>query len=170
MTDPKSDITSKPGSSGWHVALERATTERPYLGDPAVVGSLIRGFVAGILNRYAEVVDGRLDPRQAASSDRAECERLGRVFAGLDDHYSPVGDWNGKGLADALRAEMTGMLAEDAETDDLAAITQGFAVVTHRVYDALRTMPASEHPSENDKAAMQAVVDYATRLMAGVSV
>lgn len=169
MNDPKSDITSKPGSSGWHVALERATTDKPYLGDPVVVGQLVRAFVAGILNRYAEVVDGRLDRRQAAASDRAECERLGRVFAGLDDHYSPVGHWSGPGLAAALRREMAGMLAEDADTDDLSAITQGMAVVAHRVYDALRALPVTEHPTEDGKAAMQAIVDYASGLMAGVS-
>jgi hypothetical protein len=168
MTDPKSDITSKPGSSGWHLALERASSGKPYLGDPAVVGALIRGLVAGVLNRYAEVTEGRLDPLQASASDRAECERLGRVFAGLDDHYSAVGSWNGKGLADAVRREMAGMLADDADSDDVAAITQSVAVVVHRVYEALRRMPVSESPTEEDKAALQSIVDYASRLMAGV--
>lgn len=166
----KSDISSKPGSSGWHLALERATAEGRYLGDPRVVETLVRHFFAGILTRYSHVADGSMAASDASAADRADCERMGRIFAGLDPDFTSVGDWNGAGLADAFRVDMDERLSGEAELDDLAAITEGFAVMVHTVYDVLRRMPFTHgeiHPKS--KADMEAIVAYAVKTLAGVT-
>jgi hypothetical protein len=164
----KSDISSKPGSSGWHIALERTTADGHYLGDPAVVESIVRHFIAGVVTRYGHVSDGDMAGADAAAADRAECERLGRVFAGQDDDYVAVGDWNGAGLADALRADMDERMSGDAELDDLAAITEGLAVIAHAVYDVLRAMPVGRgEVDEASRGKLEAIVRYAAGTLSG---
>lgn len=166
----KSDISSKPGSSGWHIALERATAEGHYLGDPKVVDGLVRHFFSGVVTRYGHVADGDLDGVTAAAQDRAECERLGRIFAGHDQDYVAVGDWNGAGLADALRADMDDRMSGEAELDDLAAITEAFAVMVHAVYDVLRSMPVGRGEVDaGTQKKLEAIVGYAVKTLSGVA-
>ena len=67
----QSDISSKPGSSGWHIALEHAAVEGGYLGDPKVVETLVRQFFGGVVTRYGHVVDGEMQPADASATDLA---------------------------------------------------------------------------------------------------
>lgn len=170
MNNDHSDISSKPGSSGWHLALERATAEGHYLGDPKVVDGIVRHFFSGVVSRYGHVADGDLSPQDASAQDRAECERLGRIFAGADPDYVAVGDWNGSGLADSFRADMDDRLSGDAELDDLAAITEAFAVMVHAVYDVLRSMPVGNGEVDpGTRTKLEAIVGYAVKMLCGVA-
>lgn len=135
MTDPRSDITSKLGTSGWHIALERATADKPYLGDVETVGQIVRAFIGGICDRYAEVCDGISVGPLAAQADRAECERLGKVFAGEDPAYQVLGPWNGQACADFAVATMPDHVpAGGAPAETMAHV---FAVLALHVYQVL---------------------------------
>lgn len=150
--DQTSDITSKPGSSGWQLALERASGPRPYLGDLPAVGALVRDFIASITDRYVAVCQGRSTPREAAAADGAECSRMGRIFAGHDAAYESMGEWNeGGGLAHFLAGQLEGMVADDQLRDPVLAGTQAFAILAHKIYGVLQEIPA-----DSDGAAAQA--------------
>ena len=87
---PAVDTTSKPASSGWHLALARATEATPYLGDPKVVQDLVTDLVHTVVN--AEVAE-----------TKETLEELAWIFAGQDDEYESVGHWNtGGGLVAAI--------------------------------------------------------------------
>lgn len=116
-----SDTTSKPGSSGWHVALGRARDGRPYLGDPKVVEKLVVDFIHTVANG------------DTVAEARAEVERLARIFAGKDPAYGPVGDWTPKGLAAEIKVRL-GITARDPE----AAVREALAMLAHAVYRELR--------------------------------
>ena len=151
MDDVKNDISSKVGSSGWHIALARATPAEGhhlYLGDTKVVSHLVRSFVAGICDRYAATAEGRMAPGLAPQQDQADCHRMASLFAGQADGYLPVGDWNPSGLAAHLRLELTGLIAPLGE--DLETIAESFAVLVHSVYDAIR-----DHAENDDTGALQ---------------
>lgn len=135
----KSDTTSKFGSSGWHIALGKAssaTGEKPYLGDPATVDSLVRSFVKDICDRYAEVCEGGMFAQDASTEDKEACERLGRIFAGEDPTFVTVGAWNGEGVAEFCKKAMPDYLPEGGTQPQ--TMTQVMAVLAHEVYDILR--------------------------------
>src|SRR5258705_490505 len=71
-----------------------ARSGKPYLGDTNVVSGLVRAFLAGVVNRLAQVGTGTLDRGAAAAADRAECVRLSSIFLGRDPAYEPGGQWN----------------------------------------------------------------------------
>lgn len=135
----KSDTTSKVASSGWHIALgkaSKATEANPYLGDPETVDGIVRSFVKDICDRFAEVSDGGKFSQDAVAEDKAECERLGKVFAGEDPRYTTVGEWNGAGVVAFCRAAMPDYLPEGGTPAETMA--QVMAVLAHEVYDILQ--------------------------------
>lgn len=131
----KSDTTSKVGSSGWHIALGKAsasTEANPYLGDPLTVDGIVRSFVKDICDRYSEVADGGMFSQDAAELDKADCERLGRIFAGEDRSYTSVGEWNGEGVAGFCRKAMPEYLPDGGTPAETMA--QVMAVLAREVY------------------------------------
>lgn len=166
MTDPRSDITSKLGTSGWHIALERASTgERPYLGDIETVGQVVRAFVGGILDRYAEVADGTRVSIYAAVADRAECLRLGKAFAGNDPGWQTVGAWNGQPAADFARSVMPDYLPEGGTPEETLA--QVFAVLAHRVYEVIAAF-ADDADEDTARTSLDGAAEDWTRLLLGL--
>lgn len=168
MTDPRSDITSKLGTSGWHIALERASGDAastPYLGDVETVGQVVRAFIAGICDRYAEVATGTSLAPIAAEADRAECLRLGKVFAGNDPAWQTVGAWNGKPLADFARSVMPDHLPELADPEDTLA--QVFAVLAHRVYEVIAAF-ADDADEDTARTSLDGAAEDWTRLLLGL--
>lgn len=168
MTDSRSDISSKLGTSGWHIALERASgdaAKTPYLGDMETVGQIVRAFVGGILDRYAEVADGMRVSSDAAAADRAECLRLGNAFAGNDPSWQTVGAWNGQPAADFARSVMPDYLPEGGTPEETLA--QVFAVLAHRVYEVL-TMYAEDADEESAKMCLEGACEDWTYLLLGL--
>lgn len=122
--------------SGLLESLKAATDGRPYLGDPQAVERLLRQFASQVLERYDEVGHGVLTPADAANSDREACQRMAGIFLGEDDSYAPVREWTGAPLAQHLRERMQRDVVGDE--DDRSVVAQAFAVLVHRLYDALR--------------------------------
>jgi hypothetical protein len=166
MTDPRSDITSKLGTSGWHLSLERASADgEPYLGDFETVVGIVRAFVAGICDRYAEVCDGTRLAMDAAAADRAECLRLGTAFAGQDPAYRTVGVWNGQPAADFARATMPDYLPDGGTPAEV--LGQAMAVLAHRVYEVLSAY-AENADDETARMSLDGAADDWTRLLMGL--
>ena len=167
MTDRRSDTSSKPGSSGWHLALERASADdgKPYLGDLETVGQIVRAFVGGICDGYAEVASGTRVAAEASAANRAECVRLGRVFAGEDDGYTTVGAWNGQPAVDFARSVMPDHLPEGGTPAETMA--QVMAVLCLRVYEVLG-MFAEDDDEESARDALDGACEDWTRLLLGL--
>lgn len=124
--------------SGLIASLRHANSGVLYLGDIAAVEKIVREFFGEIITRYDEVGQGVLTPADAAAGDREHALRLGKAFAGQDPAFAAVRDWNGKALADHLRAQLSHQLQPD--DDDAQLIAQFFAVLVHKAYDALREL------------------------------
>jgi hypothetical protein len=173
MTDPRSDITSKQGSSGWHIALDRAVRDRAgqvaYLGDLPTVSSMVRLFIAGVTDRYSEVAEGNLFPAQAAEADREACNVMALAFTGQSPGYQPAGPWNTDGgLANHVRAVLKDYLAAEALTDDTAAVAQTFAVLAHQVYGVIGKL-AEDGDEDDARLSLEALAEDWTHLMLGIT-
>lgn len=164
----KSDTSSKVGSSGWHIALGKAsagTDDKPYLGDVLTVDGLVRSFVKDICDRYGEVADGGMFSQDAAGEDKEACERLGRIFAGEDPNFVTVGDWNGPGVAAFCRAAMPDYLPEGGTPAE--TMTQVFAVLAHETYDVLRDLNEDGVDEVAGEALNGRIEDW-TRMLLGI--
>lgn len=139
-----SDISSKPGSSGWHLALQ-AAGERLYLGDPESVATLVRHFVAGVCDRYAAVCTGDSTPWDASRVDGEECQLMAQIFNGNKPGFEPMGAWNTEGgLGHFLAKELEGMIAPEHLTDSETTTAQAFAILVHHVYAILQGTQTEE--------------------------
>jgi hypothetical protein len=136
MVDQKSDIASKQGSSGWHIALEKASGAKPYLGDTAVVDRLIREFIKGVLDRFDAVQEGKMLPAEASDMDKQSCERYGTIFVGGDGQYESIGAWNKDGLPCMVAAKFIQDIPAMADMNQSGVVIQFFAILTHLVYQA----------------------------------
>ncbi len=168
MTDSRSDISSKLGTSGWHIALERAsgdTAKTPYLGDLETVGQIVRAFIAGICDRYAQVAMNTSLSSIAAAADRAECVRLGKAFSGSDPAFQVMGAWNGQPLADFTRTVMPDHLPDHDDSEDTLA--QVFAVLAHRVYEVISTF-SEDADEDTAHTSLDGAADDWTRLLLGL--
>lgn len=163
----KSDTTSKAASSGWHIALQRskAGEDKPYLGDPEVVDGLVRSFVKDICDRFAEVADGGMFAQDAAAKDTEACTAMGRILAGEDPGFTPVGSWNGAPCADYCVKTMPDYIK--AEATPAETIAQAFAVLVHSVYDVFRDV---DEGGDQDDAGLtlQGYVEDWTRMVMGI--
>ena len=93
------ETSAKPSSSGLHVALAKANSGKPYLGDPRVIDSLVRQFVGGACRRIGEVADDGTAREDAVAADKAALFALADILAGKHDSYETIGNWNPCGLA-----------------------------------------------------------------------
>lgn len=122
-------------------SLHERSSGKVHLGNMGAIDDLVRKFVFDIIDRFDKVGAGVLTPNSAAEADKAECVRLGKVFAGQDDNYTPLADWNGKRLADHIRWVMGGTI--QADDPDEGVIAQLFAVLVHSVYSEIKILKDS---------------------------
>jgi hypothetical protein len=139
MADQKSDIASKPGSSGWKIALGRASSgDRPYLGSMDDVHEVVRKFCAGIIDRFILVSQGDMPRDDAVAADQEACRSMAAVFLGQSDEYQTMGDWNDSGaIAAGMRKRFSEHFEDDDAPSDDMVMTQSFALLVHAVYDVL---------------------------------
>jgi hypothetical protein len=163
------DTTTKPGSSGFHIAMDKASGEKPYLGDPEVIESLVRALVAGAGQRFGEVADGEFDQTDAVATDRAGVLDLAAILCGQNDAYETVGDWNPNGLAAAVRENLADSIEASAATDAVDAVQQACAILLLEVYEVMGTL-AQDGDEEAAKDALTGVVGDFTNLFAGLPV
>ncbi|MBT5268068.1 MAG: hypothetical protein HOL70_01310 [Candidatus Marinimicrobia bacterium] len=160
----KGNITSKAGSSGWHLAMKRAHGDKPYIGDREEVEKLVKGFIGHIFRRYDRVHDGEMTQQMMISSDQAACHEMGAIFSGKSDDYTTVGDWNdGGGLARHMRRELNHTM--DTEVDDNHMVAQFFGLIVHSVYHIIGRL-AQDDESAHDT--VKELVENATNILLGL--
>ena len=166
MQENQSDITSKPGSSGWHIALEKANGAGQYLGDMKVVNHIVRQFLKSVTDRSALVSEGELMPWAAGDADRQACQHMAKVFLGKEPGFAPMGAWNSEGgLGAFLSTEIQQVVAPSERIGDLAVV-QAFALITHKVYDILRTVTDENFDAQAHQ--LNEIAEQFTRSLMGV--
>jgi hypothetical protein len=144
------DTEQRFGGSGLHLAALRAAGSKPYLGATDVVGGLVRAFLAGVVDRLAEVGAGREDRGVAAMADTHGCLAMAVIFLGRDPDYEPVGSWNdGGGMVDWMYRQLDHVYQEP-ETNREALVADVFAWAVRFAYEAIRA-----HEDDADEADLQ---------------
>ncbi|ANB73767.1 hypothetical protein AYM40_16430 [Paraburkholderia phytofirmans OLGA172] len=163
------DTSTKPGSSGLHIALAKANSGKPYLGDPRVVSELVRAFIGTIAASVGQSSAGKISRDDSIKAIDTALYALADTLAGKNDTYETVGEWNPGGLAAYIREILANSInATDAE-DDLNAIQQACAVLCRDVYQALAQLNKGE--SEDDVAlTLEGIAGDYTNLFAGLPV
>ncbi|MGN6666602.1 MAG: hypothetical protein ACTHKH_06475, partial [Trinickia sp.] len=126
-----------PGSSGLQIALAKANSEKPYLGDPRVIDALVRHFVAGACWRVGAAADGEITREEAVAEDKIALLSLADILAGRNDAYETIGDWNPCGLTAYIRKQLGDRIAAEHAEDNLRVIQQACALMLLNVYAAL---------------------------------
>jgi hypothetical protein len=155
--------SSKPQSSGWHIALDAADTgdDTPYLGDPETIYAIIAMFNAAVVGRQRQIAAGSMAVDDAVAADRGLAERVADILLGQVPGYGLVGEWN---------SDATGAVADHAasifhiETEghgkrDVLAAAWGLHL------RAIYAAAASAMRGDDDEA-WQAAVSTANDLMA----
>lgn len=171
MAEAKNDLTTKPGSSGWHLALARASSEAEggYLGDLAVVDGIVRRFVISAAERFTAFAGGGMSLDAVAAEDARAGRDLTLILRGSNLRYSSIGEWNdGGGLAQACRTRFGIKLGAEAQTNDFEAIFQTVGRLLQDVYGTL-TAEAQKDDTDGAGPAVAAIVDSYARLFAGVA-
>jgi hypothetical protein len=131
-------------------AAARSASGKPYLGDSKVVGAYVRGFLARIADRVAQVAEGKLDRAAASGEDRKECGYGADVFLGKDDAYESQGQWNtsGGGLVHWIYSAlpMYEMADSDAESDGM--VVEVFGICALLAYEAISFHAAHKYGDE----------------------
>ncbi|NPT60339.1 hypothetical protein [Paraburkholderia elongata] len=145
----------------------RASSSRPYLGDPDVVGGLVRGFLAGVVDRVAEVGAGREDRGVAAMADTQACITMGDIFLGRDPACEPVGQWNRSGGMVNWMYRQLDHIYQEPEANREALVADVFAWAVRFAYEAIRA-----HEDDADEADLQDdlvnLADDLTRFLLGM--
>ncbi len=151
------DLTSsKPQSSGWHVALDAASQEC-YLGNPQIVWDIIAMFNKGIVDRRPLSSD-EADYKLALVADKAECYRMADIFLGRVEGYTPIGAWSTEGHIADHAASIMGLEPIDDKRETLAASFGAHVLAMYRAIDSAR----SGEPDEVWEAAVMSA-NYALR-------
>lgn len=131
------------------VLRQRNDPSLGYLGDPEFVGQLLKDQVQHFLRRAESFAHQETTLEVINKADLDDCNKLARIFGGLNSCYTPVGHWNkGGGLAAALRQALK--LPPAAQSDDLAAIFYSLEVFRNEIYKAL--IPAMRGEIDGDEA------------------
>jgi hypothetical protein len=163
------DTTTKAGSSGFHIAMDKVNGQKPYLGDPEVIGALVRQVVSQTAQRIGQVADGQLEQNVAADANRDDVLALAAVLCGENDAFETVGDWNPHGLAIAVRQNLAPSLDAEAAADDTDAVQQACAVLMLEVYEVIGTL-MQDGNQEAATDALEGVIGDFTNLFAGLPV
>jgi hypothetical protein len=76
----------------------RVSISQPYLGDIDLVGGLVRGFLAAVVDRLAEVGAGlEHNKGVAALADRQACRSMAATLPGKDLAFESAGQWSNGG-------------------------------------------------------------------------
>ncbi|MFM0728978.1 hypothetical protein PQQ52_00530 [Paraburkholderia sediminicola] len=122
-------------------------TSRPSLADLEVVGSLMRGFLASVVDRVAEVGAGREDRGVAAMADTRACLAMATIFLGRDPDYAPVGQWNSGGMVDWMYLQLDHIYPEPEENREALA-ADVFAWAVRFAYEAVSAHAEKEEPDD----------------------
>jgi hypothetical protein len=113
------------------------STGKPSLGDPEVGGGLVRTFLAGVVDRVAEVGAGHEDKGVAAMADQRACLAMAAIFLGRDPAYKTVGQWNdGAGLVDWSYEQLRHYYRKP-DANLMVIVVDLFAHATLFVYEAV---------------------------------
>jgi hypothetical protein len=139
----------------------------PSLGDPEVVGGLVRAFLAGVVDRVAEVGAGREDKGVAAMADQRACLAMAAIFLGRDPAYEPVGQWNsGGGMVDWMYKALKHIYQEPVENRE-ALVTDVFAWAVAFTYEAVSAHAEKAEPDDLQDD-LSNLADDLTRFLLGV--
>jgi hypothetical protein len=156
----------RPLSSDWDL-LDLLPTGRPSLGDPEVVGGLVRAFLAGVVERVAEVGAGREDKGVAAIADQRACLVMAAIFLGRNPAYDPVGQWNsGGGMVDWMYKGLKHIYREP-EANREALVADVFAWAVRFAYEAIAAHAEKEEPDDLQDDLVN-LADDLTRFLLGV--
>ncbi len=140
-------------------ALARADHPN-YLGSPAVVRSLVDGYIALLIARA-----GGTAPHAACE---AEMHRLAGIFASADPGYAPIGGWNTQGqLGDAAirRVPLDPGVNHAASLDDV--LRETFAAVGLAALRILRAADQSEIGADAALARLSTLAQRTADLLVG---
>lgn len=128
-------------ATGLMMSLHASTGPKPDLGNMETVEKIVRQFVFDITHRFELVGMGATSPTDAAAQDRAECERMGKIFTGQDPEYRLMPGWNDGPLAAFVRERMGESINTDEPDDQVVA--QAFALLVHSTYATIRSLDGS---------------------------
>lgn len=130
---------------------------RPYLGDPKVVGKVLRDMVEVFMEETGE---DRAEAVTGAIRTAAE------ILTGQDDGYAPMGKWNtGDGIGSWIRGHMNKVPAEGGS---YAAVEFALAHLVLHFMDAYKGMELGTETAEQAGTRLARMMRNWTTLMLGI--
>ncbi len=153
---------NEPGLFGQAVQASSATEEVAYLGDPNVVGTLIRDAVSSVMDVHAR--HDVSDTDKMAKLQR-ECRKLGSILLGTlqKSDFSPIPNWNKPGAIDEFCAKWCG----SSETSAHARMEHASLKMMTEVMELANY--AGKASEEEAKWQLDAIIQSYTGIFMGIS-
>lgn len=114
-------------------AIARAATGAEaaggYLGDPEVIADLARQYLGEVAVSIDDYMRDKVTQDQSVQHLADECTAFTAILCGQNEAYTPVGEWNGAGLARSLVASSGVDLSSRDQTDPADVIGTYLATI-----------------------------------------
>ncbi len=141
-----------------------ASENRPYLGDPQIVGKLLQGIARETIQCRIASKQGILSEEDARAIEEKEAAGAARALLGRDKKYDVDSNWNVPGVIDGfIKTELN--LQEKGAEPILTAGLMKFVGEVHKRLDLLN------NPSQNPKAEneIQDIIEQYRNVFLGLS-
>ena len=156
-------------------AAVNAASAENYLGDPQVVGFLLRNYANNCLQQRSQMLDGvdpdsdlwktKVDESSQAASDAAR--RLADVFLGKIKMFNPIPGFNRPGVIDRWLVDELHVAGDSPEEVVYRAVVT-FLLKFYDVVNIILESPENEDADEIDQMRIDDIMQRFTKLMLGI--
>lgn len=161
-------------SAGMVAALDAASKEN-YLGDPQVVGFLLRNYANSSLQQRSQILTG-VDPDsdlwktkvdESSQAAYGEAQRLADVFLGKNKMFNPIPAFNRPGVIDRWLVDELHLVGDSPE-DNVCRAVVIFLVKFYELVNIIMDTPENEDTDETNQKMIDDHMQKFTKLILGI--
>ena len=161
-------------SAGMVAALDAASKEN-YLGDPQVVGFLLRNYANTCLQRRSHILgdvpedspEWPIKRTESAQADYDDARRLADVFLGKNKMFNPIPAFNRPGVIDRWLVDELHLVGDSPE-DNVCRAVVIFLVKFYELVNIIMDTPENEDTDETNQKMIDDHMQKFTKLILGI--
>ena len=162
LLDPQAQSNENKGPAGFMAALDQASKPN-YLGDPEVVGNLLRKY----RDAAVESRKSKMDPEERIACDHGYALAMADIFLGKMPAYAPMIPWNSPGQIDRWIASELHRPGFEGQTPE-HTIANAMACYLNDNFDLAKALVQSPKSEEWANAEMEKIDSRYIHLLLGI--
>jgi hypothetical protein len=170
----KKPKNSQSDSAGMVAALDAASKEN-YLGDPQVVGFLLRNYANTCLQRRSHILgdvtedspEWPIKRTESAQADYDDARRLADVFLGKNKMFNPIPAFNRPGVIDRWLVDELHVAGDSPEEVVNRAVVT-FLLKFYDMANIIAATPENEDTDDTNQMMIDGLMQKFTKLVMGI--